>query len=132
MRNDNPTIVSHLQQVRPQQCAVSIFPATEQASRRLPQRCTIQAEQDALLRFRLVQATLLFYRDGTILSYTYHIEKAVARFVQLRQAKLRIGTQKLVHNPMFGIAFSSLTFCTMIRTNPLAYNKKSHLDFLLN
>jgi hypothetical protein len=67
MRNDNPTIVPHFQQVGPQQCVVSIFPVTKQASGRLPQRYTIRVEQDALSRFRLLQATLLFYRDGTIL-----------------------------------------------------------------
>lgn len=73
-------------------CAVSIITVAEQVQGRLAQVRSIQAEQDAPLRFHLLQATLLFYRDITILPYT---AAAAARFTQLRQAKLRIGTQDL-------------------------------------
>ena len=92
LQRGNIAIAAHLQQTNPQQCVVSVITVAEQVQGRLAQIHAIRSESDAPLRFRLLQATLLFYREITILPYT---EEAAARFVQLRQAKLRIGTQDL-------------------------------------
>ena len=59
---------------------------------RLAQIHSVHTEANALRLFRLLQKTLSFYQGSTVLPYE---EQTAARFLQLRQARLRIGTQDL-------------------------------------
>ncbi len=67
LQRGNLAIAAHLQQQDPQQCAVSVITVAEQMQGRLAQIHALRSESDAPLRFRLLQATLLFYREITIL-----------------------------------------------------------------
>ncbi|MCB0138103.1 MAG: type II toxin-antitoxin system VapC family toxin [Caldilineaceae bacterium] len=92
LQRGNPAIVTRMQGIEPTDCAVTVITQLEQVQGRLAQIHSIKQEADAPARFRLLQATIAFYRDIIVLPYS---DSAAALFFQLRQARLRIGTQDL-------------------------------------
>lgn len=85
-------IAAHLRTVEPAHCAVTAITLAEQVQGRLAQIHASKHESDAPVLFRLLQTTVMFYQAFNVLPYD---EQAVAYFLRLRQAKLRIGTQDL-------------------------------------
>ena len=74
LQRGNPAIVTRMQGIEPTDCAVTVITQLEQVQGRLAQIHSIKQEADAPARFRLLQATIAFYRDIIVLPYSdrYH------------------------------------------------------------
>lgn len=92
LQRGNPAITAHLRQIDPQQTFATVITLVEQVQGRLAQLHASKIETDVPHLLQMLQTTIDFFQGISVLPYD---DDAAARFVQLRQARLRLGTQDL-------------------------------------
>ncbi len=92
LQRGHPQVVTHLIRVDATDRAVTVVTATEQIQGRLAVIRRATTEIAAAHGFRHLQETIEFYLTVKVLPYDV---AAVSLFEQLRQQKIRIGTQDL-------------------------------------
>lgn len=85
-------VIANLSRVDVADRAVSIVTVAEQVQGRLAVIRRARTEAEAARAFTNLQNTIAFYQTVQVLPYN---DEAAAKFEQLRQRKIRIGTQDL-------------------------------------
>jgi len=92
LQRGHQQVIAHLSRVGADNRAVTIITVAEQIQGRLAVIRRARTEAEATRAFASLQQTIIFYQSIQVLAYS---EEAQAKYAQLRQQQIRIGTQDL-------------------------------------
>ena len=92
LQRGHQQVIARLSRVEVDNRAVTIITVAEQIQGRLAVIRRARTEAEAARAFASLQQTIIFYQSIQVLAYS---EEAQAKYAQLRQQQIRIGTQDL-------------------------------------